>query len=58
MEKVHGECCCDVPFWAFEETGAPARRFVRAADPSAADCECYVRKVNPGTCVPTRKDPR
>jgi hypothetical protein len=55
-EKIHGECCCDVPYWAFEETGAPARRFVRATDPGAAECDCYVaRKREEKTVMATFK---
>jgi hypothetical protein len=56
-EQLHGECCVDVPAWACEVAG-DGRRFVRATDPQATDCDCYVLKVNPGTRVPTRKDPR
>jgi hypothetical protein len=45
VDPPGGECDKAVPFWAYEETGAAARRFVRASDPGAADCECYVNAL-------------
>jgi hypothetical protein len=43
-ERFHGECCKDVPYWAFEETGSGTRRFVNSKDTGAMHCDCYLER--------------
>jgi len=43
-DKMHGICCKDVPFWAFD-TEVVASWFVLRNETRAKECDCYEERL-------------